>query len=128
LWFVISFLSRTLFVDRTCAHIRVVHAPWLVLITLAGNNLDGWRRAKSPLFRVCPIDNEVQYWLGRPVQSTRPTPGWRSGEVVADTWDIVTDPSLPAGRYRLEVEVYDAASALSVGVAQVGVLQVEASK
>jgi hypothetical protein len=64
--------------------------------------------------------NEVQYWLGRPVQSQSPTNQWHAGQVVADTWDIRLDPSVTAGTYRVEIEAYDAATAKSVGKTTVG--------
>ena len=70
---------------------------------------------------------EVQYWLGRPVLSSHPTTEWKSGEVVPDTWDMTIDPSLSAGTYRLEVEVYDALTTQSVGTTFVGDVQVESA-
>ena len=60
---------------------------------------------------------EAQYWLGRPVLSTHPTTEWRAGEVVVDTWDITVAPSVPTGRYGLEIEAYDAAPLQRPGTA-----------
>lgn len=70
---------------------------------------------------------EVQYWLGRPVLSSHPTTEWQSGEVVPDTWDITIDPSLSAGTYWVEVEVYDALTTQSVGKTFIGDVQVESA-
>ena len=70
-------------------------------------------------------DHEAQYWLGRPVRSQSPTNQWRAGQVVADSWDIRLDPALSPGIYQVEVEVYDAAAADSVGKTRVGALRVQ---
>jgi hypothetical protein len=65
---------------------------------------------------------EAQYWLGRPVQSTRPTNTWLQDEIVVDTWDLNIASDLPVGQYILEVEIYDTATLKSEGKVQVGTL------
>jgi hypothetical protein len=45
-----------------------------------------------------------------PVSDTRPTSTWRLGEVIVDRYAIVLDPQTPAGRYALEVGLYDPAT------------------
>lgn len=39
-----------------------------------------------------------------------PTTGWTSGEVVIDRYNVPLRPDTPAGRYQLEVGLYDAAT------------------
>jgi hypothetical protein len=58
---------------------------------------------------------EADYWLGRPVQSSYPTVGWREGEWVRDPWQLTARGDIPAGEYELEVELYDAATESSAG-------------
>jgi len=67
---------------------------------------------------------EAQYWLGRPVQSSRPTNTWQPGETVVDTWELDVSPDLPEGEYILEVEAYDVATLKSVGKVKVGTLSI----
>ncbi|UCC62484.1 MAG: glycosyltransferase family 39 protein [Anaerolineae bacterium] len=45
-----------------------------------------------------------------PVGGTRPTSGWRPGEVVVDGYAILLDRQAPAGRYALEIGLYDPAT------------------
>jgi hypothetical protein len=42
-----------------------------------------------------------------PVSNTRPTPTWRTGEVIVDSYAIPISASAPAGDYRLEIGLYD---------------------
>ena len=94
----------------------------LTLVWMAGTDI---RRDYAMAVRLLDGQGrEAQYWLGRPVLSTHPTTEWRAHEVVVDTWEITVAPSLPTSRYRLEVEVYDTSSDLSVGKIQVGELSV----
>jgi hypothetical protein len=45
---------------------------------------------------------------GPPVYGVRPTPGWRAGEVIEDSYDIFLDGGLAPGEYELSVGMYDA--------------------
>lgn len=45
-----------------------------------------------------------------PVNGTRPTSTWRTGEVIADNYAILLDAQAPAGRYAVEIGLYDPAS------------------
>jgi hypothetical protein len=42
-----------------------------------------------------------------PSHGSRPTTGWVTGEYVVDSHNVPIDPSTPAGRYRIEVGIYD---------------------
>ena len=42
----------------------------------------------------------------RPVEGTHLTTHWRSGEIVADPYEIVIGPQVPPGRYTIEVGMY----------------------
>jgi hypothetical protein len=46
-----------------------------------------------------------------PVSGTYPTSQWHSAETIVDRYDIIIPDSLPAGPYRFEVGLYDAAGA-----------------
>lgn len=59
------------------------------------------------------IDGNLSIWGQRdslPGGGALPTTGWIAGEVVIDAYEIVVDPDAPAGAYRLEVGMYDAAT------------------
>ncbi len=43
---------------------------------------------------------------GLPVEGTRPTPHWRSGEIVVDPYEIIVGPEVPPGRYGIDVGMY----------------------
>ena len=45
-----------------------------------------------------------------PVGGTRPTPTWRPGEVIADSYAISLHPKAPAGSYAIEIGLYDPAT------------------
>jgi 4-amino-4-deoxy-L-arabinose transferase-like glycosyltransferase len=45
-----------------------------------------------------------------PVSGTRPTSTWRSGEVIVDSYVIPLEGQAPAGRYALEIGLYDPAT------------------
>jgi hypothetical protein len=47
----------------------------------------------------------VKEWRGRPVDGTYPTPSWKPGEVVRDTWDVLPPARLAAGPLDLAVGV-----------------------
>jgi hypothetical protein len=44
---------------------------------------------------------------GLPVNWTRPTTGWLSGEVITDVHELVLETDVSAGVYPLEVGLYD---------------------
>ena len=46
---------------------------------------------------------------GRPQGGQRPTPTWRPGEAVTDSYGVVVPPGSLPGRYEMRVGVYDAA-------------------
>jgi hypothetical protein len=45
-----------------------------------------------------------------PVDGTYPTTLWMPGEIVVDKYELIVKPEAPAGRYRLAVGLYDAAT------------------
>jgi hypothetical protein len=45
-----------------------------------------------------------------PVNGTRPTSTWRTGEVIVDRYAIPLDPGAPPGEYVIEVGLYDPAT------------------
>lgn len=45
-----------------------------------------------------------------PVNGTRPTSTWRAGEVIVDSYAILLDAQAPAGRYAVEIGLYDPAT------------------
>lgn len=51
---------------------------------------------------------EVAYWLGRPVRSGYPTTAWQSGQSVQDPWLLELPPEAEAGHYQLELALFDA--------------------
>ena len=44
---------------------------------------------------------------GPPVYGVRPTPGWRAGETIEDSYEIFLDDDLAPGEYQLSVGMYD---------------------
>lgn len=59
------------------------------------------------------IDGADQVWGqqdNEPLEGTYPTTGWLPGEVVVDRYRLEIDDDAPAGDYRLEVGMYDAAT------------------
>lgn len=49
---------------------------------------------------------------GPPLYGVRPTPGWRIGEVIEDSYEIFLGEDLAPGEYTLSVGMYDAESML----------------
>jgi hypothetical protein len=47
---------------------------------------------------------------GIPLYSVRPTPSWRAGEIIEDSYEIPLDGALVPGTYELWVGMYDAES------------------
>jgi hypothetical protein len=45
---------------------------------------------------------------GPPIYGVRPTPGWRAGEVIEDSYEIFLGADLAPGEYELSVGMYDA--------------------
>jgi len=45
-----------------------------------------------------------------PVNGTRPTSSWRAREVIVDSYAISLNPQAPAGRYTVEIGLYDPAT------------------
>jgi hypothetical protein len=45
-----------------------------------------------------------------PGQGTLLTTGWAEGEIIVDEYEIVIDPTAPAGDYQLAIGMYDPAS------------------
>ncbi|MFQ5576434.1 MAG: hypothetical protein ACE5G8_05525, partial [Anaerolineae bacterium] len=63
---------------------------------------------------------EAAYWLGRPVYSGSPTDTWVQGQVVQDPWELSLPADALPGNYRLELALYDAATADMVARAPLG--------
>ncbi|MCZ7573369.1 MAG: glycosyltransferase family 39 protein [Ardenticatenaceae bacterium] len=53
-----------------------------------------------------------------PAAGARPTTGWLPGEIIVDPYAIPLNPEAPAGRYRLEIGLYDAATGQRLGPAR----------
>ena len=45
-----------------------------------------------------------------PVNGTRPTSTWHTGEVIMDSYAIPLAPQAPAGHYTIEIGLYDPAT------------------
>jgi len=57
------------------------------------------------------LDADGQLWAQKdnpPARGSYPTTDWRVGETIVDKYDIIIPPNAPAGRYELEVGLYDA--------------------
>jgi hypothetical protein len=70
---------------------------------------------------------EAVYWLGRPAMSGYPTNKWTVGEIVRDPWRLPIAKDFPAGRYTLELEVYEGDTGRSVGKTTLGQVTVVAA-
>jgi hypothetical protein len=53
---------------------------------------------------------EVAYWLGRPVRSGYPTTEWQAWQIVQDPWLLIIPPEATPGSYQLEIAIFDAAT------------------
>jgi hypothetical protein len=42
-----------------------------------------------------------------PLMGGAPTTGWVAGEVIADPYEIIVDPTAPVGDYVIEIGMYD---------------------
>jgi hypothetical protein len=51
-----------------------------------------------------------------PLAGTRPTDGWTAGEYLRDPYDPAVAGDAPAGRYQIEVGLYDPATGARVPV------------
>jgi hypothetical protein len=51
---------------------------------------------------------EVAYWLGRPVRSGYPTTEWQAWQIVQDPWLLMIPPEATPGSYQLEIAIFDA--------------------
>jgi len=61
------------------------------------------------------LDAQSRTWGQKdnaPVKGTHPTTSWLPGEVVIDEYEIVVDAVAPAGKYQIEVGMYDLATML----------------
>jgi hypothetical protein len=63
---------------------------------------------------------EAWYRLARPARGIYPTPGWRAGVVVRDPWQPPSADDVAPGSYTLELEVYEAGIARSIGKMKLG--------
>jgi hypothetical protein len=63
---------------------------------------------------------EVAYWLGRPVRSGYPTTEWQARQIVQDPWLLTLPTEAKPGPYQLEVAVFDAGSETEVARQIVG--------
>ena len=56
-------------------------------------------------------DNVIRGQVDRlPLSGAAPTTGWLQGEVIADLYEITVDAEAPAGRYSVEIGMYDAST------------------
>jgi hypothetical protein len=44
---------------------------------------------------------------GPPIYGVRPTPSWRAGELIEDSYEVFVDDGTPAGEYELSVGMYE---------------------
>jgi hypothetical protein len=63
---------------------------------------------------------EVAYWLGRPVRSGYPTLEWKANQIVQDPWLLTLPSEVKPGDYHLEVALFDADSEAEVSRQIVG--------
>ena len=57
---------------------------------------------------------EVAYWLGRPVRSGYPTTEWQARQIVQDPWLLTIPADARPSPYQLEVAIFDAESQAEV--------------
>lgn len=65
------------------------------------------------LGEVYNINNDNFLWGqqdNEPVNNSRPTTTWRSGEVIVDSYAIPIDAQAPVGTYQIEIGLYDPAT------------------
>ncbi len=55
-------------------------------------------------------EQELAFWLGRPVRSGYPSLEWQAQQLVQDPWRLEIPAETTLGRYRLELAVFDAES------------------
>ena len=61
------------------------------------------------------LDAQNRTWGQRdnlPMKGAHPTTSWLPGEVVHDEYKIVVDATAPAGKYQIEVGMYDSGTLL----------------
>ena len=51
-----------------------------------------------------------------PVNASRPTTTWRTGEVIVDSYAIPIAPHAPSSEYRIEIGLYDPATGARLGI------------
>lgn len=88
-------------------------AIWLTLYWQAHTDID--RDYVIGLQLLDEQDQEITYWLGRPVRSGYPTTEWRAGQTVQDPWLLNLPDPLPPGRYDLRLTLYEAESGEAAG-------------
>lgn len=69
-------------------------------------------------------DEELAFWLGRPVRSGYPTTEWQAGQPVQDPWRLTLPPEAGPGRYQLEIALFEAESQTEVARTRLGELVV----
>jgi hypothetical protein len=67
---------------------------------------------------------ELVYWLGRPVRSGYPTTEWKVNQIVQDPWRLQLPSDTQPGPYELEIALFDAASETEVARARLGTITV----
>jgi hypothetical protein len=72
-------------------------------------------------------NEEVSYWLGRPVRSGYPTHRWRAGQLVQDPWLLALPAELPASRYSLELVLFDAETEAEITRTLLGTVDLQAA-
>ncbi|MFW9998408.1 MAG: ArnT family glycosyltransferase, partial [Candidatus Odinarchaeota archaeon] len=92
-----------------------------VWLTLYWQALADVTRDYVILLRLLDNDQqEVAYWLGRPVRSGYPTTEWKARQIVQDPWLLTLPTEVEPGPYQLEVAVFDAGSEIEVARQIVG--------
>jgi hypothetical protein len=70
------------------------------------------------------MDEEMAYWLGRPVLSGYPTNQWQAGEIVRDPWRLNLPSELLPGDYTLQLTLYDTDTETQVSRVKLGPVSV----
>lgn len=91
---------------------------WLTLFWRATSNVDHDYVVAVQL--LAQQNEEVAYWLGRPVLSGYATDQWQAGEIVRDPWLLDLPPDVSPGNYTLQLVLFDAGTEAEAGRTTLG--------
>ena len=89
---------------------------WQVLAPVGADYKVSARLLDAEGNQIAQVDNV-------PVHNTYPTSGWKTGEPIADVYDLAVPPDTPSGPYRLLVILYEPDTLAEVGRAELGTVQ-----